>query len=356
MAWTFRKRKKLFPGVRLNYGSSGLSLNIGVPGASVTVGANGVYANTGLPGTGIRNRRKILNTDASTETEEVQVTEKDIRRAGYVRNVIYFICYVFSYALEAGLMAITVYAIEERNVPLACIMGILAFLFFINTIRLHLYHRRGNYDSTYTFAIIISYLLLITCIPCTMLALWSSSSKIGVAILASYDIFLISNLYYCYNYRIKSPKYKSYQPSAVASTTSSVNQQETTYSRPSPESSVEVIPQEPSVDYTKEGVLFFSQRKVRDELMRTYSTELIDVCAYVVSSEKCVLSDVQAELGIPYQKVLESVKILEKARIVKEESNRRKVMVTDETVAIRLLLRYAKEGMRSPFKLSEGIQ
>lgn len=344
MAWTFRKRKKLFPGVRLNYGSSGLSLNVGVPGANVTVGANGVYANTGIPGTGIRNRRKISNTDATTETEEVQVTEKDIRRAGCIRNIIYIIGYVFSYALEAGLIAFTIYGIEENIILLACIMGILAIFFFINTIRLHLYHRRGNYNSTYTFAIIITYLLLIVCILCTI-AFWSSDMKIGAAICVSYDLLLIFNLYYCYKYRIKHPKYKSYSPSTVTSNTSYItpNQQESINNETIKKADSQIIPQEPSIDYTKEGILFFSQRKVRDELRRTYTNELIDVCAYVVNSEKCVLTDIQAELGVSYQKVLESVKILEKARIVKAESNRRKVMVTDETTAIRLLLRYAKE-------------
>jgi hypothetical protein len=59
MAWTFRKRKKILPGVHMNYGSSGVSFNIGVPGASITVGSKGVYANMGVPGTGIRNRKKI---------------------------------------------------------------------------------------------------------------------------------------------------------------------------------------------------------------------------------------------------------------------------------------------------------
>ena len=72
MAWIFRKRKKLLPGVHLNYGSSGLSLNVGVPGASVTLGKDGVYANTGLPGTGIRNRQKVATTEPQG-SENIQI-------------------------------------------------------------------------------------------------------------------------------------------------------------------------------------------------------------------------------------------------------------------------------------------
>lgn len=100
----------------------------------------------------------------------------------------------------------------------------------------------------------------------------------------------------------------------------------------------------PAIDFAKEGVLFFSQNNVKKELEKVYSLELIEICAYVVRVEKCVLSDIQAELGITYQKVLEAVKILEKARIIKVDGTRRKVMTTDETTAIRLLLRYASEN------------
>lgn len=55
----FRRRVKIFPGVKLNISKSGISTSIGVRGASVTLGAKGVYFNYGIPGTGIYDRVKL---------------------------------------------------------------------------------------------------------------------------------------------------------------------------------------------------------------------------------------------------------------------------------------------------------
>ena len=59
MAWNYRKRVKIAPGVHLNFSKSGVSTSIGPKGAKVTFGKNGTYLNTGIPGTGLYNRQKI---------------------------------------------------------------------------------------------------------------------------------------------------------------------------------------------------------------------------------------------------------------------------------------------------------
>ncbi len=59
MAWSFRKRIKLIPGVHLNLSKSGISTSIGFRGASMTFGNSGTYLNLGIPGTGIQNRQKL---------------------------------------------------------------------------------------------------------------------------------------------------------------------------------------------------------------------------------------------------------------------------------------------------------
>lgn len=382
MAWTFRKRKKLFPGVRLNYGSSGLSLNLGVPGASVTVGANGVYANTGIPGTGIRNRKKLSSTTSTENINDVQLTEKDIKRIGCIINWIHFIGYTFSYAIIVILWIVTGYTYSTEN-HYYLIPAIIDALFIVNTIRMHLYHHRTNTTSTLTFPIVFTILSMIFVSICGA-ALYFQDEFFGWTLCVLLDIIWIFNLYFCFKYRVKphkrETKKEDSKPVFVYSdgTTSEehlkqlheriaagpvserkqvvqkqpiqqnipqqVNkpnlQRDTKAERYAPLLS---IIQEPTIDYTKESVLSFSDRRVRDELGRTYSPELIKICAYVVDSERCILSDIQVSTGFSYQKVLESVKLLEKTRIVKEEGNRRKVMVTDETIAIRLLLRYAKE-------------
>ncbi len=55
----FRKRKKILPGVYLNFSKSGISTTIGGKGLSVNVGKRGTYLNTSIPGTGLYDRRKI---------------------------------------------------------------------------------------------------------------------------------------------------------------------------------------------------------------------------------------------------------------------------------------------------------
>jgi len=59
MAWNYRKRITIAPGVRLNVSKKGVSTTFGVRGASINMGQNGTYLNTGIPGTGIYKRQKI---------------------------------------------------------------------------------------------------------------------------------------------------------------------------------------------------------------------------------------------------------------------------------------------------------
>lgn len=59
MAWNFRRRKKIAPGVYINMSKKGISTTVGPKGASMTFGPNGTYMNTSIPGTGLYNRQKI---------------------------------------------------------------------------------------------------------------------------------------------------------------------------------------------------------------------------------------------------------------------------------------------------------
>ena len=59
MAWAFRKRIKVIPGVYINLSKSGISANAGIRGASLTFRSDGIYRNLGLPGTGIYSRQKV---------------------------------------------------------------------------------------------------------------------------------------------------------------------------------------------------------------------------------------------------------------------------------------------------------
>ena len=59
MAWSFRRRVKIAPGVHINLSKSGVGASFGPRGAKVSVGPKGTYLHTGIPGTGIYNRQKI---------------------------------------------------------------------------------------------------------------------------------------------------------------------------------------------------------------------------------------------------------------------------------------------------------
>lgn len=59
MAFQFRKRVKIAPGVYVNIGKNGTTTSIGPRGAKITMGRNGTFLSTGIPGTGIYNRTKL---------------------------------------------------------------------------------------------------------------------------------------------------------------------------------------------------------------------------------------------------------------------------------------------------------
>lgn len=53
MGFRFRRSVRLFPGVRVNFSLSGVSVSAGVPGAMVNIGPRGSRVTVGLPNTGI---------------------------------------------------------------------------------------------------------------------------------------------------------------------------------------------------------------------------------------------------------------------------------------------------------------
>lgn len=79
MAWSYRRRIKIIPGVHLNFSKSGISTSIGVKGASVTLGKNGTYLNAGIPGLGIYSRQKLGgNKPPTADNVPVQDNEPKI--------------------------------------------------------------------------------------------------------------------------------------------------------------------------------------------------------------------------------------------------------------------------------------
>ena len=87
MAWSFRRRIKLIPGVHLNFSKSGISTSIGFRGASVTLGKNGTFVNTGIPGTGFYNRQKLSSVGQNQNNNNVPQGIKTIEDADNIISV-----------------------------------------------------------------------------------------------------------------------------------------------------------------------------------------------------------------------------------------------------------------------------
>ena len=65
MAWNFRKRIKIAPGIHLNLSKGGISTSIGPKGAKISIGKKGTYLNTSIPGTGLYSRKKLTDNSSN---------------------------------------------------------------------------------------------------------------------------------------------------------------------------------------------------------------------------------------------------------------------------------------------------
>lgn len=79
MAFRFRQRIKIAPGIYINLGKKSASVSVGVKGASITKGIagdhKGTRANLGLPGTGL-NFTQQLEADQTLETMPQEPTKR----------------------------------------------------------------------------------------------------------------------------------------------------------------------------------------------------------------------------------------------------------------------------------------
>lgn len=59
MAFKFRRRQKLFPGVYLNFSTKGISTTIGIKGFNINFSKSGTYLNKDIPAIGLYDRKKL---------------------------------------------------------------------------------------------------------------------------------------------------------------------------------------------------------------------------------------------------------------------------------------------------------
>ncbi|WP_353158421.1 DUF4236 domain-containing protein [Myroides odoratus] len=78
MAWSYRRRIKVIPGIHLNISKSGISTSVGIKGASLTFRKSGTYLNTSIPGLGIYNREKISFNNNNTVDTSLSSSESQV--------------------------------------------------------------------------------------------------------------------------------------------------------------------------------------------------------------------------------------------------------------------------------------
>jgi len=111
MAWSYRKRIKVAPGVRLNVSKGGVSTTFGVRGASITTGKNGTYMNTGIPGTGIYNRQKIGGGNRNYAPSKNNASKNNGTIGVLAIMGIMLIIYLFAVDIIYGLIAVAVFGV-----------------------------------------------------------------------------------------------------------------------------------------------------------------------------------------------------------------------------------------------------
>lgn len=72
----FSKSIRLGKHTKINVSKSGVSFTAGVRGLSVNVGPKGVYLNTSIPGTGLSDRKKLMDNPLSGKKKEKKAAEK----------------------------------------------------------------------------------------------------------------------------------------------------------------------------------------------------------------------------------------------------------------------------------------
>jgi hypothetical protein len=76
MAFRFRRRLQILPGISLNLGKTGISFSFGRKGAHVTLGPKGTRTTVGLPGTGISLSKNLPHQQPNASLPTVRRLSK----------------------------------------------------------------------------------------------------------------------------------------------------------------------------------------------------------------------------------------------------------------------------------------
>ena len=439
MAFRFRRRIKVAPGVHLNIGKNGVSTSIGTRGASITMGSKGTYLNTSIPGTGIYNRQKIGGGSSSTNYASDNNSGCSPFSIMFWLSIIFSVTgiillennnitpAIISLILAAGLIvaAIISLVVAKANVKEAeeqrqleekrrqreteriaalpnyfetkiseeffnetkkSISSISDFLHYLLMTDFYGWLEKQQLPFAQgTDLYQLTRFMILSDIKTAFLAMGSSAdfkSKEGLALLlvtnalnsnediefgmlkhvsdetikpavdlldGSYTIFnkeadttklvfanLIQNFdkdaklqYLIILYRFLS---------VAAKADEVVTEQEADFLK-------QILTRARSIDNNveveKDAVATLN---VTFEMIHAGKSDEYDIGKYIVRSQKCVISDIQAELKLSRARILAALKTLERVGIIKTEGSKRKVLITREGDVIRLLRGQAALG------------
>ena len=168
MAWSFRKRIKVAPGVNINVSKSGVSTSVGPKGAKINVGPKGTKLYTSIPGTGIYYRG-TLSKSANKESSS-SATPSNKKSNGEGRVIYGCLVNWTCFAIWVGIFIISVflfYGIKDVDIEWwkftllsSLIIAALLLLWHINGGHLKAQPARGRFWSIMWGAFAVVMLLL----------------------------------------------------------------------------------------------------------------------------------------------------------------------------------------------------
>ena len=168
MAWSFRKRIKVAPGVNVNVSKSGVSTSVGPKGAKINVGPKGSKLYTSIPGTGIYYRGTLSKTANKESSGSVEPSSKKSNGEGSV----FYGCFVNwrCFTIWVGIIIISIFLFDGiKNVDIewwkftllsSLIIGALLLLWHLNGGHLKAQPARRRFWSITWGAFVVVILLL----------------------------------------------------------------------------------------------------------------------------------------------------------------------------------------------------
>ncbi len=445
MAWNFRRRIKVAPGVHVNLSKGGVSTSVGPRGAKITMGRNGTYINTGIPGIGMYNRQKIggssYNNYASNRRnngcggivcvwllllifglgtfiaisngEEIGAIISAITAA--VSLIIIIAHYINSHEEKKRLIAeqkeAEMQRLEEEriaalpnyfdakineeffNETMKSISSITDFLHYLITVDFYDWMDKQNLPlvrNTNSYQLIR--FMILSDIKTAFLAMGSSTdfkSKEGLA------LFLVTNAINS-NEDVDFGMLNHISDETIKPTTDLLDGSFNVFNKESDPQ--KLVFADLIYDFDKDAKLqylivlyrFLSVAAKADDIVTekesnylkhllTYAHKIdsnvnidIDMVAtidvrielgdsltvgqYVVREQKCVISDIQAGLGISRNRILSAIKDLENAGVIQTVGTKRKVLISREGDVIRLLRGQKALGNCENVEVTDSIE